>query len=298
MAHRSAGFAHLLSGRLGAAREEMERFLAMYDVARDGPGSGLATRDPKVSVCTLLGICLTALGLPDSGAAVSLEGLRHAVAIDHVVSHVLGLRRACVRRMMQRDPQGVADLARELAAVSTRYETFKGARDGAIFRCWASFRADGERGLLAGAEDCIAHFDATGHWALLPFFMASIAELRGEAGDAAAAAKLLERACELVNTTGERWCEAEIIRLQARFCARDPGDAEALLLSSLEKARNQCAKLWELRTATDLATLRREQGEAAAAREALAPVYRWFSEGRDTPDLVAARRLLSELGGS
>ncbi|HUA78430.1 MAG TPA: AAA family ATPase [Acetobacteraceae bacterium] len=298
MARRSAGFAHLLAGRLIEAREEMQRFLAMYDLARDGPESGLTTRDPKVSVCTILGICLTALGLPESGAAISLEGLRHAARIDHVVSLVLGLRRACVARMMQRDRQGVADLARELASVSTQYETFKGSRDGVIFQAWASFRPDGDASLLTRAQDCIAHFDTTRHWALLPFFMASIAELEGEAGDIAGAVKRLERAAELVNTTGERWCEAEILRLQARFCTTTPDERLDLLFASLEKAKAQCAKLWELRAAIDLATLWRGRGEQAAARDTLAPVYSWFSEGLETPDLIAARTLLSELNAA
>jgi class 3 adenylate cyclase len=295
MARRSAGFAHLLAGRLLEARGEMQLFVDHYNVARDGPESALTTRDPKVSVCTMLGMCLTALGYPESGATMSLEGVRHAQTLNHVVSLILGLRRACVQRMMQRDPRGVLEFASRLLAVTTEYETFKGARDGIIFQGWARFQMERDVGLLAGMEDCLTHFDATKHWALLPFFMASTAELRGMAGDVAGAAKLLERAAELVGITGEQWSEAEITRLRARFNARNRDEAFALLYAGLEKARSQSAKLWELRTAISLAEMWRDRGDAAAAREALASTYRWFKEGLQMPDLVAARALLDRL---
>ena len=75
IAKRSSGFAHLLSGRLATAYDEMRSFLDMYDAARDGPEAALTTRDPKVSVCTILGLCLTAMGNPDSGSAMSTEGV-------------------------------------------------------------------------------------------------------------------------------------------------------------------------------------------------------------------------------
>ena len=68
-----------------------------------------------------------------------------------------------------------------------------------------------------------------------------------------------------------------------------------MLEANLEKARVQGAKLWELRTATSLSELWRDQGKHGAAREILAPVYAKFTEGRDTPDLVEARGLLDEL---
>jgi predicted ATPase len=106
---------------------------------------------------------------------------------------------------------------------------------------------------------------------------------------------LLGRAARLVEFTGQRWCEAEIIRLKARFSARDPNDETELLQDSLTKAREQGAKLWELRTATSLAELWRNQDRHSAARETLAPIYAGFTEGFDTSDLVAARTLLGEI---
>ena len=295
IAKRSRGFAHFLSGRFFEAREDMQSFLDIYKVKRDGPDVALTTRDPKVSVCTLLGICLTVMGYPESGSAASLEGVNHAEMLKHQVSLILGLRRACVQGMVQRNPQRVLDLVNGLIKITSEYETFKGARDSIIFRCWGQFHANRDTSLLDTMQACIEHFDATKHWAMLPFFMASTAELRGAAGDSTGAAALLDRASELIGKTGEEWCLPEIIRLQARFCSRNPAEAGALLQGALTNARRQGAKLWELRIATSLAELWRYQNNAAALG-ALAPVYNWFTEGSGTSDLISARTLLDELG--
>jgi len=106
---------------------------------------------------------------------------------------------------------------------------------------------------------------------------------------------LLKRASEIGDITGSRWCQAEVTRLQALYCVRDAEESMALLRSSLAMAREQGAKLWELRAATDIARLLRDRGDHDAARETLAPVTAWFSEGSDMPDLVTARELLTRL---
>jgi len=295
MARRAEGLANLLLGRFEQARQEMQLVIDMYDVERDGPHAGLSTRDPKVSICTVLGTCLTALGYLDSGAAMSLAGVEHAETLNHAVSLTLGLRRACVQGMLQRNTQRVIELSGRLVEVRAAYETFKGSREGTIFHDWAQLHARPESLLFERMQASLQQLDTTKNWALLPFFMASAAELSGQYGDKATAIALLERAAELVSTTGEQWYDAEIKRLQARFSARDPEEAIALLRASLAKAREQGAKLLELRTATSLAELWRDQGDHAAARELLAPIYGWFSEGFDTADLITARALLDDL---
>ncbi len=296
MASRSAGFANLLLGRFEAARRDMQHLIAIYDPERDGPHASLATRDPKVSACTILGICLTATGYPESGTAASQDGINHGESLSHPISLILGLRRTCVQRMMLRDPQGVTEFSRRLHAVmETKHETFLGAREGMIFDGWAQLYLRRETSLIDSLQTCLEELDADKHWAMLPFFMASVAEVRGNHGDSVGAVRLLDRAAELATVTGERWCVAEIARLQSRFSAGDPEETASLLQSSLATAREQGAKLWELRAATDLAKLWQQQGQHAAAREMLAPIYTSFTEGFETPDLVGARSLLEEL---
>lgn len=294
-ARRSRSSANLLLGRFEEARDEMRLVIDTYNEMQLGPEDQRMARDPRVSTCTLLGICLTALGYPDSGTAASLEGVRHAETVNPVVSLILGLRRACVRGVMQRDVPGVLELSRRLVAVNTEYETFLGTREGTIFHGWAQLRTRHNADLFRNVETCLDQLEAAKHWVMLPFLMTSMAEIKGDHGDIEGAVRLLDRAAKLVRFTGEQWCEAEIIRLQARFSARDPSDAAKLLEASLAKAREQGAKFWELRSATSLADLCCNQGKYGVACETLAPVYAWFTEGLDTPDLVAARTLLGEI---
>jgi predicted ATPase len=108
----------------------------------------------------------------------------------------------------------------------------------------------------------------------------------------------LDDALQIVARTGERWFEAELYRQKGQLLLRQ-GHSEAateLYRKALSIAEEQGARLWELRAAASLARLRRDQGRRAEARDLLAPVYGWFTEGFDTPDLKEAKGLLDELG--
>ena len=99
-----------------------------------------------------------------------------------------------------------------------------------------------------------------------------------------------------VETTKETWCEAEIHRTAGEIALISPepdaAKAQAHFERAIAIARAQKAKSWELRAATSLARLRRNQGRHGEARSLLAPVYRWFTEGFDTQDLKDAKALL------
>ena len=110
---------------------------------------------------------------------------------------------------------------------------------------------------------------------------------------------LLGEATNAVDTTGERWFEAEVYRLAGEIALKlpqsDSTKAQSYFEHALEVAREQQAKSWELRAAMSLARLWRDQGKVSEARELLAPVYGWFMEGFDTRDLKEAKALLEEL---
>jgi predicted ATPase len=197
--------------------------------------------------------------------------------------------------MLERNTDRVSELSERLVAVRSSYETFKGNREGAIYHSWAQLRSRPDLAAFERMEESLRQLDSGQNWALLPFFLGCAAELRGEHGYADAAVALLDRAAELVTITGERWCEAEIMRLRARFGGSE--QAVPLLEASLAIAREQGAKLWELRTATTLGGVLRDQGHSAVAEDILAPVYDSFTEGWTTADLVTARELLDEIGG-
>jgi tetratricopeptide (TPR) repeat protein len=117
------------------------------------------------------------------------------------------------------------------------------------------------------------------------------------AGQIEEAVTLLDEALHIVERTGERWFAAELNRDKGRLLLRQGRReaAEELYRKALSIAREQEAKLWELRAAMSLARLWRDQGCDAEARELLAPVYGWFSEGFATPDLKEAKTLLDAL---
>jgi len=103
-----------------------------------------------------------------------------------------------------------------------------------------------------------------------------------------------------IETTKDKWWEAEVHRVAGEIALKssepDAKKAEAYFNRALAVARQQQAKSWELRAAMSLARLWRDQGKAHQARELLAPVYGWFTEGFDTRDLNEAKALLEELG--
>jgi len=134
----------------------------------------------------------------------------------------------------------------------------------------------------------------------VPFFIALFARACEIAGQIEESLTLLDDALQIVERTGERWFAAELNRHKGQLLLRQGRSdaAEELYRKALSIAQEREAKLWELRAAMSLGRLRRDQGRRAEAYDLLAPIYGWFSEGFDTPDLKEARALLDELGGA
>ena len=145
----------------------------------------------------------------------------------------------------------------------------------------------------------MAAWRKTGARLWLPIFLALQAEGHFKAGRNQAALDSIEQALATSDETGERWAIAEILRVKANLLLTTgrgkAEEVEGALIESLEIARQQQAKFWELRSATSLARLRRDQGKVQQARELLGPVYGWFTEGFDTRDLKEAKALLDTL---
>jgi predicted ATPase len=140
---------------------------------------------------------------------------------------------------------------------------------------------------------------STGSTMWLPLCLSHLARAHAELGQLDDAWRRMGEATNAMETTSEKWFEAEVNRIAGEVALvgqqNDSAKAEAHFERALAVARQQQAKSWELRAAMSLARLWRDQGKVSEARELLAPVYGWFTEGFDTRDLKEAKALLDEL---
>jgi predicted ATPase len=166
---------------------------------------------------------------------------------------------------------------------------------GTISRGWVKVKnGDVAEGISLLRSGSVA-YRATGAEVWVPHYIALLAGACEIAGQIEEGLTLLDEALQIVERTGERWFAAELNRHKGQLLLRQGHSeaAEELYRRALSIAQEQRAKLWELRAAASLARLRRDQGRHAEARDLLAPVYGWFTEGFNTPDLKEARALLA-----
>jgi predicted ATPase len=170
---------------------------------------------------------------------------------------------------------------------------------GMMFKaCASAFAGDAAHGAQTIASS-IAFFRSTGATVLLPFIQSCLARAHAASGQFEDAWQSIDTATTMLETSGERWCEAEVHRMageiELMLPAPDTGKAQTYFERAVEVARAQQARSWELRAATSLARLWRDQGRHPAANDLLTPIYSWFTKGFDTADLIEAEALLREL---
>ena len=145
----------------------------------------------------------------------------------------------------------------------------------------------------------ITTYRSTGSRVYLPFFLSHLSRAHAELGQFDDARRCISETLTTTDTTRERWFGAEVNRIAGEIALKSPrpdeAKAEAYFERALAVAREQQAKSWELRAAMGLARLWRDQGKRQQARDLLAPVYGWFTEGFDTLDLKEAKALLEQL---
>jgi predicted ATPase len=196
------------------------------------------------------------------------------------------------------DDAALGEWVDRLVSVTTAQGFAHWGAQGTIYLGWLKVKngavAEGLSLLRRGS----AAYRSTGAQGNMPYHIALLAAACEITGKFEEGLILLDDALQIVETTGERWVEPELYRHRGQLLSRQ-GHAEAAeehYRKALSIAEEQEAKLWELRAAVSLTRLRRDQGRRDEARDLLAPVYGWFIEGFDTPDLKKAKALLDELG--
>jgi class 3 adenylate cyclase/predicted ATPase len=292
--HYAALIVYFGLGDLIKAREHGERVLALYSEERHGHLVGILNDDPKTD-SLVWGAQLTwMLGYPEQAVRISDAAYDRARQLGHPFS--LGWTLSQVFDYL-REPDELLKRVEEADRVG-RENSLHFVTDCLVPLCFGTAlirkgqTAEGmglvERGLAVWGEG----------WGRSRF-RSVLAEGAAQLGDLDRALGLIDDAVAQVERPGweERWYYAEIIRIKGWLLARkgDFSAAERAYVASLDWARQQQAKSWELRTATSYARLLRDQGRAGEASELLAPVYGWFTEGFTTKDLKEAKALLEEL---
>jgi tetratricopeptide (TPR) repeat protein len=291
MGHRSAGRTLMLAGKFAPSRSHLEAWLAL-----DHQTGSI----PDRSVQAYLGIVLFCLGFPNQALAHSNAVIAAARRLADPPSFASILSIGIRLLLFLGDNVAVDEWAGQLVAVATEQGFSPWVGEGTAFLGWATVKkgnvAEGMSLLRGGA----AAYHANGGVIFMPHYIALLAEACEIAGQIDEAMSLLDDALQRIERSGERWLAAELNRHKGQLLLRQGHSeaAEELYRKALSIAKEQEAKLWELRAAVSLARLRRDQGRLAEARDLLAPVYGWFTEGFDTQDLKEAKALLDDLDRS
>jgi predicted ATPase len=297
LAHFSSGRNLLSAGRFASSRSHLEEALALYNPISHRSLVHQTGTHPQNNAQSLLGSVLFCLGFPDQALARSNAAIAEARRVAHLPSLAVSLALGARLLSLVGDNAALDELAAELAAVATEQSFPHWRAEGAIYRGWVTVRnGDVAEGISFLRSGSIA-FRATGAEVFMPHYITLLAGAYGIAGQVEEAETLLDEALQIVERTGERWFAAELNRHKGQLLLRlgHTEAAEDLYRKALRIAAEQGAKLWELRAAASLARLRRDQGRRAEAQDLLAPIYGWFAEGFDTPDLIEAKALLDEL---
>jgi DNA-binding SARP family transcriptional activator/predicted ATPase len=242
---------------------------------------------------------LWCLGRPDTAFEKASHALHLARQLGQPFSQAIAATYLALLQQLRADPATFRQQAKEALELATEFKA-------TYYRAWAAILVayaetlDGPGGIgPTRLRDAIEAFKETGARLRLPYYLALLAEAHLRADEAAAGLDAVEEGLSRGRETNERWWDAELHRLRAELLlagGAEAAEAEAALRRALEIARGQRAKSLELRAARALAGLWARSGRTAEARDLLAPVYSSFTEGLETPDLAAARVLLSRLG--
>jgi class 3 adenylate cyclase/predicted ATPase len=296
LAHYALGMTWLCFGALPAARLHLEEA-----IARSTPDQRRALvfrigQDPGIACRILAAALLWLLGYPEQALARLHEALALAHELPHPYSLALARCWAAYVYQFRWDVPAVYEQAEAAVALSIDQGFPFWAAAGTILRGWAlAMQGQGEEG-LSQVRQGIAAYRATEAPLLLAYYGTLRAEVSAHLGHPEDGLQALVEAHTLMEQQEERYWEAEVCRLRGVLLLRQPGasqaEAEAWVQRALDVARRQEAKSLELRAAMSLARLWQQQGKHQEARELLAPIYGWFTEGFDTADLQEAKALL------
>jgi predicted ATPase len=298
--HRIMGTCLMVTGDFFESRAHLDRAFALYDPVEHRV---LATRfgsDTGVTILSWRSLPVWWLGYPDDALADADRAIRDAREIGQAGTLMTALALGAWVHRLCSNYAATGSLVDELAALARE----KGA---AYYKAIGTVLQGDLIALTGNASDAVqkittglTELRSTGTTLFGSMFLSTLASAYADIGRFDDAWHSIDEATATIETTKERWFEAETNRIGGEIALKSPepdaAKAQAYFERALSVARQQRAKSWELRAAMSLARLWRDQGKVQQARELLSPVYGWFTEGFDTRDLRDAKALLAELG--
>jgi class 3 adenylate cyclase/predicted ATPase len=297
--HRLMGVSSLNAGNFASGRAHFDRAYGLYEPLEHRP---LATRfgqDIGVAILSWRALTLWALGYPRSAREDAERALHEAREIGHPATLLFALTVTWLTELFCGYYEDAKAQAVEAVALGDERGALFWKGVGMMFEACVSALVGGTANGGQMIASSIAFYRSTGASVLLPFIQSCLARAHAASGQYDDAWQWIDRSLNAVEASGERWCEAEVHRTAGEIALNssdpDTAKAQAHFERALKIARAQQARSWELRAATGLARLWRDQGRRTEARDLLAPIYNWFTEGFDTLDLREAKALLDNL---
>ncbi len=300
MGHGLLAFSLLTTGNFASSRRHCDRAIALDDPAEHRSLAMLFGQDPGVAHLCSRALALWFLGYPDASLADTNQFLKEAREIGQAGTLLHALNQATVTHYLYGAYATAEALAKELFTLASEKEALAVWKPaGLLYQGWvfavAGKSSEAVQLIVPGLAVC----RSAGTTLLTPVGLSLLAKSYADLGQLEDAWRAIEEAKAVIERTKETWFEAHVHRIAGEVALKsqppDTEKAEAYFGRALEVARERHAKSWELRAAMSLARLWREQGKVQQARELLAPVYGWFTEGFDTLDLKEAKVLLEEL---
>jgi predicted ATPase len=289
------------TGHLAQARAHYDHAFALYNPVEHRALAARFGHDPGVAIQSYRSLVLWLLGYPEAALADAEQALQHARNIGQAATLMYALFHAAMFVYFHcGDYATTRTLLHELIALADEKGSSFWKADGQILQGCLLALTGNPSDAIHLITTSLAAWRSTGATLFVPGHLSCLAKAYSELGKFDDAWRCISEAVTAIEATKETWCEAEVNRTAGEIAMlsaeRDTAKAEVYFERALAVARQQQAKSWELRAAMSLARLWRSQRKVQQARELLAPVYGWFTEGFDTRDLKEAKALLEELG--
>jgi class 3 adenylate cyclase/predicted ATPase len=299
LGHRLMGTSLMCTGALAESRAHYDQAIAIYQPAEHRALAARFGQDMRVAALSYRSWALWLLGFPEAAGRDAEQALKEAREIGQAATLMYALFHTSFTHICCGNYAAASAEANELVPLADeRGSLFWGALGMLAQGCVLALTGKVSDAVHVITSGIIAR-RSTAATALEPFCLSYLAGALAELDNFDDALSCIREAMTKIETTKESWFEAEIKRMAGEIALLlpdpDATKAEEYFEHALSVSRAQQAKSWELRAATSMARLWRDQGKLNEARELLAPVYGWFTERFDTLDLKQAKALLDEL---